>query len=485
MKIHKNTTNMEYRRNFLQVIRVFIVLSVMFIIVNNEVIAKDKDLLDLNHLLSVTLEENRLTINDAIKMSLMNNPQVTIEKALIEEKVWSIKEQKSYLYPHLYVVQDFMASNNPVNAFMMKLSQRNFNLAGNNLNYPDSKCNFSTRIGANFTLFDRSIYKQVDISKLDLEIQKQLGKKAIDELVQNVRKAYLDVQLAQQRVDNDQVAVTLANTYLKTVSEKKEAGIASKSEYLSAKSKAAEFEENLLKSKNNLNLSWIVLSDIIGDESIVGFQLVDNLRENFTIGEIDNLVKYAYTNRAEILAAEKINKKAFLDLKLAKTTGAATIIANGEWGVDTIFDRDNIAKSYTAFVSLNKPIFDGGLRSAKINKAKAMIDKKRAELTQTYNKVKIEVIQNYLSFRNAKDRLNMVKQVLDDAKESLRTYNERYMVGLSNNFEVESAQSKLANAKYLKTCALYDLNLSIINLQKAIGMSLNDILEEKKLPSAD
>lgn len=477
-----NTPNKEYKIKVLQAIRVFILLLIILFTVNNKVIAKDKDLLDINHLLSVTLEENRLTISDAIKMTLMNNPQVTIEKSLIEEKTWSVKEQKSYLYPHLYVTQDFMASNNPVNAFMMKLSQRNFNLAGNNLNYPDSKCNFSTRIGANFNLLDRSIYKQVDISKLDLEIQKQLGKKAIDELVQSVRKAYLDVQLAQQRVDNDQITLSVANTFFKTVSEKKEAGVASKSEYLSAKSSVAEAEESLLKSKNNLNLSWILLSDIIGDESIVGFQLVDNLKENFTIGEIDNLVKYAYTNRAEIQAAEKINKKAFLDLKLAKTTGAATITANGEWGVDTIFERDNIAKSYTAFVSLNKPIFDGGLRSAKINKAKANINKKRAELTQTYNKVKIEVIQNYLSFKNARDRLNMIKQVLDDAQESLRTYNERYLVGLSNNFELESAQSKLANAKYLKTCALYDLNISIINLQKAIGMSLNDILEEKKLP---
>jgi len=477
----KNRSNITYNKAILKIIAVLIILSSTFPFSNDTVIAKnknvDKDLWEFPGSLYATIEQNKLTLADAIKMSLINNPQVVIEKASIEEKEWSIKEQKSYLYPHLYVNQSFMASNNPVNAFMTKLSQRDFNLSTSNLNYPGTKSNFSTRIGADFILFDRSLYKQVSISKLEMEIQKQLGKKSINELIQAVRKAYLDVQLAQQKINNDQTTLELANSYFKAVSNKKEAGSASKSEFLSAKAKVAEAEENLLKSKNDLNLSWIILSDIVGDETIVGLDLVDNLKEDFSIGEIDKLVKYAYSERPDIQAAEKNNKKAFLEIKLAKATSSMNIKAQGEWGVDTILDRDNIAKSYTTFVSLNKPIFDGGLRKAKINKALANSDKRRAEVTQTYNKVKIEVIQNYLSFKNAQERLNVTKHILDDAHESLRTYHERYLVGLSTNVEMENAQSKLANAKYLRTYALYDLNLSFINLQKAIGISLNDILE--------
>lgn len=443
--------------------------------------AKEEDVFNFDEFLGVDLQANQLTMSDAIKLALLNNPKITLERALVEEKTWSIKENKSYLYPHLYVSQNFVASNNPVNAFMMKLNQRNFNFTSININNPGTEANFSTRLGANFVLFDRSIYSKVDISKLELEIQKQIGKQALYDLVKSVRKAYLDVKLAQEKVASVQSTLEFANAHFKAVSNKKEAGNASKSDFLSAKVRLTTAEDELKKTKNDLNLSWIILSEIVGDESIVGYDLVEEMHENYPVDDVDKLVKYSYLHRPEISTIEIEKQKVLVDLKAAENTGALTINTQGEWGVDTILDDRAIAQSFTAAVYLNKTLFDGGLRTAKIKQAKANIDRRNAEIDQIYRQIKLEVVQNYLSLINAQERLKMTDTLMEDAEESLRAYSERYLVGLSNNVEVESAQSNLSNAKLLRWHALYDLEMAVINLQRAMGLPLADILSGQGL----
>ena len=431
--------------------------------------------------LTMDIKVQELSMNDAIRIAVLNNPQIKIEEANIEQKKWAIKENQSYLYPQLYVYQDFMASNNPVQAFMMQLNQRNFNMTAGNLNYPGTECNFSTRVGGTFNILDRSIYKKVSLSKLELEIQRQIGKKALFDLVRDVRKSYLDVQVAKEQVNNANANLDYAKAHLKAVTDKKDQGTASKSDYLGAKAKVSAAEENLTRAKNGLNLSWINFADLLGDDSVVGYDLIDRMSDDYPVDDIDKLVKYSFLHRPEIQEVETSKEKAVTNLKLAKSTGALTLKAHGAWGVDTILDDRNIARSYTAGVFLNKSLFDGGLRKSKIKQAQANIDKRDAEIDQIYKKIKLEVVQNYLSLVNAQDRLKKTNDLVSDAEESLRAYNERYLVGLSNSVEVESAQSKLSDARILRTHSLYDLKMAVINLQRSMGIPLSDILLDKGL----
>lgn len=445
------------------------------------VFAEEFDFIGINDTFVPDSISGKLSMSDAIKMAIVNNPKVVIERANIEEKIWSVDESKSYLYPQIYVKQDFIASNNPVQAFMMRLGQRNFNIGTANLNYPGSEANFSTRIGAKLTLIDRKIYSDIDIKKAELELQKQIGKAAIFDLVKEVRKAFLDVQFAKERVGNAQSNLDAANEHFKAVTSKKEVGMASKSDFLGAKVSLSNAKEGLVKSKNDLNLAWITFADLLGDDNVVGQDLDDRMNSDYTVDSVDKLVKYSFLHRPEIAEVELSKDKSLKNLKLAKRTGSMTLDVLGEWGVDTILDDKNIARSYTAAVFLNKPLFDGGLRRSKIRKAQAGIDKSDARIDQVYRQIKLEVVQSYLSFVNSKERLTMTNDLVADAEESFRAYTERFSVGLSNSVEVENAQAKLSDARLLRAHALYDLKFAVISLQRAMGMSIEDILLYKGL----
>ncbi|MEW5820144.1 MAG: TolC family protein [Cyanobacteriota bacterium] len=455
--------------------------SIALIINCNIAKAQDTNFIDINQPLSVDSSLKKISMSDAIKLALLNNPKVSIEEALVDEKKWAIKEEKSYLYPQFYVYQDFSVSNSPLHALVFELQQRDHVSLNYDMNNPGTKSNFSTRIGGQVTILDRALYNRIDIKELEFEIQKQIGRKEVYDLVSSVRKAFLDLQISKEKVSNAQANISFIKEHFKAVSNKKDQGQASKSDFLGAKVKLATAEEKLAIAKNNLNLAWISFADIVGDDNVIGYDLVDDMKSNYSVDDIDKLVKYSYLHRPEVASIEKYKEKAVLDLNLAKKTGAMTINAHGDWGLDTIFDDSKLARSFIAAVYLKKSIFDGGLRRSKIKQAKAQVSKRDAEIDQIYRQIKVEVVQNYLSLMNASERLTMTDSLVEDAEESLRAYNERYVVGLSNNVEVESAQAKLSDARILKAHALYDYKLSVVNLQRSIGMPLSAILDGKGL----
>lgn len=447
--------------------------------------ADELTLFNLTEPLKAELTFNKLSMEDAIKLALLNNPKVTYETANLESKKWSIKENKSYLFPQLSVQQSFVASDNPVQAFMIQLSQRNFNLGGTNLNYPGTEANFSTRIRLDQVLLDRKLYKKVDISKLEYEIQQQIGKKELQTLVFHTRKAYIDVQLMQQRVMNAKQLLEYARVHYDAVKHQKQVGSTSKSQLLSAKTLLEQREESLSKAQNDLNLAWIVLADLVGDESIVGYDLTESLAKNYSIDDVDILVRYAYLHRPEIANVELHKKKSVKEYTLAELSNSLTLSTTASWGVDTILDDCEIARSYTVGVFLDKNLFDGGLKKAKVKKAKANVSSHNALIDMTYKDVRLNVIRHYLSFKNAQERVDMTNSIIADAEESLRSYNERFKVGLSSNVDVEAAQAKLSQSLLIRTDALYDLKSAYISLQRSLGVSISDIIENKPLCFTD
>lgn len=450
-----------------------------FLLLNQSLLAQDVDIYKLDKPLQITIQSNQLTSDEAIKMAIMNNPTVKEEQANVLEGKYDIQEKRSYLYPHLYVSQTYSASNSPVNAFMLRLNQRDLIFPGININHPTTANNLSTRIGGTVTLYDRSLYDKLKISKLDFEIQKLKSKEEVNELVMKVRKAYLDVQYAKERLENSKKINNISKEQFKAVESKKEVGISTKGDFLAARAKLLSSDESVLKAQNDLNLAWIVLSDLVGDENIIGYDLVDPLDESMKIDDVDKLVKYSYENRPNILLAEKEKTRATKNLDFAKNSDGLKLSIMAEWGVDTIFADREISKSFTAGVFLNKSLFDGGLNQAQVRKAQAQIAKSEAKLNQVYKDVKIDVVQNYLNYKNAEERLKVANSYMEDANESLRSYTERYNVGLSTNLEVEVAESKLSDAMFLRTSALYDIKLAMIAIEKAVGTPLEDILNKE------
>jgi outer membrane protein len=121
-------------------------------------------------------------------------------------------------------------------------------------------------------------------------------------------------------------------------------------------------------------------------------------------------------------------------------------------------------------LSASWSIFDAGSTSAKVKQADASLDKAKEQLVQVKNSAALEVRQNYLSMQEAEKRIDTNKVAVGKAEEDLVIAREKYNAGVGTNLDVIDAQLALTQAKTNEIQALFDYNVNVAKIDKAIGL---------------
>lgn len=124
---------------------------------------------------------------------------------------------------------------------------------------------------------------------------------------------------------------------------------------------------------------------------------------------------------------------------------------------------------------LSIPIFDGGLIRSEISKEKKAMEKVREEERSLRLDIIREIKDSYLNIENAQKRIEVALKAVETVKENLRIEVLKYETGSGTSTDIIDAQTSLlrAEADYLQ--AIYDKNIAVASLRKAIGQ---DIYEE-------
>jgi outer membrane protein TolC len=80
-----------------------------------------------------------------------------------------------------------------------------------------------------------------------------------------------------------------------------------------------------------------------------------------------------------------------------------------------------------------------------------------------------EVRQAYLDIQTARLQHQAAQLAEQSAQEDMKLQSERYRLGASSILELLDAQYSLTNAQYLRIQSLYQLNLAVASMAKAMG----------------
>lgn len=124
---------------------------------------------------------------------------------------------------------------------------------------------------------------------------------------------------------------------------------------------------------------------------------------------------------------------------------------------------------------LSVPIFDGGLIRSEISKEKKEMEKVREEERSLRLDIIREIKDSYLNIENAGERIGVSQKAVEEAKENLRIEVLKYETGSGTSTDVIDSQTMLLRAETDYLQAIYDKNIAIASLRRAIG---EDIYEE-------
>ena len=426
----------------------------------------------------LALASHAVTLETCIKTALENNPGIQAGITRINEAKYMIKQAESAYYPRLYLSGAYSMTDNPPQAFMMSLNQKDLDMAqqGFDPNDPDHTDNMRLSVGLKYRIYDGGIKTiHVQMAKESKQLR-ELGLRAVqNELIYQVTRGYYGVLQAQSFVAVQEESVKSLEESLRVATVRFNAGSAVKTDVLNLEVKLAQAREDAIRAKNGVQLAIASLNTAIGSDLILSKGLPVPEREE--IREKPEAPDFSVLeDRPELKATRTMSSIKEQSYEKVSRENLPTMSAFGSYDFDS-GDFTEFENSYIMGVIAEWEIFDGYQRHNKARVARAEWQTAKNETLKARNDLRLDLQQAYLKTMDAWERLEVSEKSIESAAEALRITSELYKQGVAEIAVLLTAQVGLTTQKTRSVAAYYDYLTALSNYDRARGLGVERYIE--------
>ncbi len=336
---------------------------------------------------------------------------------------------------------------------------------------PSESGNWGVRADQSFSLSVRELTalkvagQTITKNEYDLDATKS-------DFVLAVASAYYDVMKAKKALEIAAANMERLTQYRNSVEKRLKVGDITKTALLRAEGELSGARSDYLKATNALKLYRAALVRITGIED--NFRLKETLPPVEDDKALENLRNIAFDSRADLKSYDMQTKMAEEQVKYAR--GAfwpylslfAIYLGADQYPAGQTLNRESVL----AGASLNFPFFEGGLRIAELNEAKAKQRQARLIYDDYRKNVDIELQGAYLDLQTQKGILKFLEDQLIFAQDNHNAVMRQFDNGLATSLDVMDANSLLLSAEKNVAEALYNYQLAHLRLKRSSGMLL-------------
>lgn len=335
----------------------------------------------------------------------------------------------------------------------------------------DSPNNYSASLSVDQLLFDFGKTPQrIRSAGASARAQAETAKGAQVNQVYSTRIAYFQAQGNKSLRDSARRVLANQKRHAELIEAQVEAGIRAPIDLLQSRADTAASALQLINAENNYEVAKEELKVAMGYSEPVSFEVgADQLEPvEGEEGGGDPLMAAAVAQRHDMRAAEEqIRSRELTTSSLRREywpslIGSAALLESGS-------APSELDGSWSAGLSLNWPLFEGGLTRARVGEARENALSAEADRDQIRLQMRSEIEQALLDIRAAKAGEAAAVESLTNTNERLRLAEERYLSGLGNIIELSDAQLKDADAEVQRIQAQFSLAIARATLLRALG----------------
>ena len=393
-----------------------------------------------------------------------NNTSIKISKEEFIQARADFRQTNAVFLPNITASHTGIATTNPLMAFGSKLNQEiltqnDFN--PNLLNNPSQIQNFATRFEIQQPLINVDGMFQRKAAKSKMDAMALKTERTQDYLVFEVKKAYMQLQLAYKAVEVLEKALEAANSNKKLADNSFKQGYLQRADVLNVEVRVTEVKNQLQTAKSNVQNASNYLSFLMNDDNYVIYTPSDELTletstiENQSISENRSDIKAMQLASNAYKALNKADKMAFLP----------TLNAFGSYEIydDDIFKGD--ANGYLFGAELSWNIFQGSKRIGKAQKSKSQFEQSKLEYQQYVLQSNLELNKAKRTFLDAENKLKLTNLALEQSEESLRIRTNRFKEGLEKTSDLLMAETQYAQKQLDYYQTIFEYNYAQAYLQ--------------------
>jgi len=436
-----------------------------------------------------------LTIQQAVDMVKHDNLDVKITRFSEQMQQMEVKVAEGMNYGSLDVSLTGMRSNDAGNVFGFKLQSREatfgdfgadefmnnmgacqggnmqscqdmYNKPPNNLNYPDARNHYQTKLsymlpiytGGKLTEYRHIMESMYRMSKYDTQ-------KMINTKIYEVKKAFYDISLVNRYISNlSKIMKNIRKLEDVIVTMQKE-GYAKEIDLLEVQAREAEAESMYNQAKLNKELAYQFLSFLL-NQDVSSIKMVST---KAPMPHVDrNILE---SNNIDIQKAKLGLQISEMAVKAEKASFLPTLGGFAEYGSadNTLFNDFTGKDSYTFGVQAKWNIFNGGQDDARLEKAKLkrlqvrdQVELAKKGIALQAKKLKTEILSADADIRSYSKQLKFARKVYEN-------YSTRYKEGMASISDVLVQQSKELESLLKLLTVVNKRNTKVFKLESIVN----------------
>ncbi|MDO6601597.1 TolC family protein [Arenibacter palladensis] len=369
-------------------------------------------------------------------------------------------QSNAVILPNISVSHTAMATTNPLMAFGSKLNQEILTQADFDpllLNKPSQIEDYATRIVVQQPLVNLDGIFQRKAAKAKLNAVELKADRTNDYMDLEVKKAYMQLQLAYKAVNVLEEAKKAAMENKRLADNSFKQGYLQKSDVLAVEVRLTEIDNQLQYAKSNIHNVSNYLSVLMNDNSYAVLQPSDSL----TLVVSDIYTEGLPENRKD-LQAMSLSSEAYQQMYRAdKMSFLPSLNAFGTYELhdDQVFQGN--ANGYLIGAEFKWNIFEGSKRFGKVQKSRAEFEKSKLELNQYKAESQVELNRAMRLLQDAKNNLELTSLALQQSEESLRIRTNRFKQGLEKTTDLLNTETQFSQKKLEYYTTIFNYNYAL------------------------
>jgi outer membrane protein len=405
-----------------------------------------------------------LTLEDCLRLALMNSRQIKIADLTIQqsgEKIGEAKAQQipsfalSGTYTHFGKVSSF--------AIPMGATIRTFQFG-----IPD-RANFDAKLQWLLYSWGR-IGSSISIAHLGRDLSLVKRRSDLTQAIYQVMQAFYSVLLNEKIIELHTENLLRVEDLWQITQKRFSAGGIPKLEVLRAEVQVKNSEIILEEARGNLKKSQLFLAKTLGDPQN-NFLINGQLQYIPVSLVIENIIEKALAVRSDFQTLELQQAVSQQQVKLAYSSNKPNLSLFSGYNVQNGFDPTNPEKfisNWNMGLQLSIPLFDGFATIHKTNQAKIETQKTNLQKEELRDLVTLQIQQAVTTLEQAALKITSQEKNIELAEEALRVTTDQFQQGIVSSLDVLNAQQTLAQSEMMYIQALFNHIMAKVEISRAM-----------------
>jgi outer membrane protein TolC len=419
---------------------------------------------------SVIFAQTTLTLKDALELAAKNDPALSAAATDAEVARQDRLQARTALYPSLSGKSEYLGSEGngkiPTSRFVTNDGVHVYREWA--VVHQDLSPGTFTRVAR-----ERATAAEA-LARAKVEVARR-------GLAPTVAKSYYGLLAAQRKYATAQQALDQAQDALRISQNLERGGEVAHSDVVKSQLQQNGQQQVLNEARAGMENARLDLAVLLFRDFNENFSIVDDLDLAPSLPPLSEVESMAGRGNPSLAAAMQTLHAASLDVSLARQAFLPTIGVDAIYGIeanaialhstDVAYEKLGPVSTPGYFIdaTLNIPVWDWGVRRSKVRQAEAKREEAQVELDATQRTLIRNLRGYYDEAQTARQQMDLLRQAVDLASESLRLNTLRYQAGEATILELVDAQTALLQARNAYDDGMVRYRVAISNLQTVTG----------------